>query len=56
MDQVVGDLKTEASGKALPMDAALAGALLDGRGRCPYNQDADFLFASPEERTSTVLA
>jgi integrase len=48
VDQVVGSLKTEASGKALPMDAALAGALLDWRGRCPYNQDGDFLFASPD--------
>jgi integrase len=49
VDQVVGSLKTEASGKALPMDAALAGALLDWRGRCPYNQDADFLFGSPDK-------
>jgi integrase len=48
VDQVVGSLKTEASGKALPMDVALADALLDWRGRCPYNQDADFLFGSPE--------
>ena len=49
VDQVVGNLKTEASGKALPMDAALAGALLDWRRRCPYNQDADFLFGSPNK-------
>jgi integrase len=48
VDQVVGSLKTEASGKAVPMDTALAGALLDWRGRCPYNQDEDFLFGSPE--------
>ena len=47
VDQVVGNLKTEASGKALPIDAALAGALIDWRDRCPYNQDADFLFGSP---------
>jgi len=30
------------------MDAALASTLLDWRGKCPYNQDADFLFGSPE--------
>lgn len=47
VDQVVGNLKTEASGKAVPMDSALASALLDWRGSCPYNQDADFLFGSP---------
>jgi integrase len=48
VDQVVGSLKTEASGKAVPIDAALAEVLLDWRGRCPYNQDGDFLFGSPE--------
>jgi integrase len=48
VDQHIGDLKTEASGKALPMDSALASALLDWRGCCPFNQDADFLFGSPE--------
>jgi integrase len=48
VDQVVGDMKTEASGKPLPMDGALANVLLDWRGRCPYNQDSDFLFGSPE--------
>jgi hypothetical protein len=26
------------------MDAALTEALLDWRGRCPYNQDSDYLF------------
>ena len=57
VDQVVGSLKTEASGKAVPMDTALASELLDWRGRCPYNQDADFLFGSPDmDGTSTVLA
>ncbi len=46
--QVVGQMKTEASGKPLPMDGALASALLNWRGRCPYNQNADFLFGSPD--------
>jgi integrase len=49
VDQVVGNLKTEASGKAVPMDPALASVLLDWRGRCPYNQDVDFLFGSPDK-------
>ena len=49
VDQVVGELKTEASGKAVPMDSALAHALLDWRARCPYNRDGDYLFASPEK-------
>jgi integrase len=48
VDQVVGILKTEASGEAVPMDSALAGALLNWSGRCPSNQDADFLFGSPD--------
>jgi integrase len=47
VDQHVGNLKTEASGRAIPIDAALAEALLDWRGRCPYNQNSDFLFGSP---------
>lgn len=46
--QHIGNLKSEASGKAVPMDEALASALLDWRARCPYNQDGDFLFGSPE--------
>jgi integrase len=48
VDGVVGNLKTEASGKAVPMDSALANALLDWRGKCPFNRDTDYLFGSPE--------
>jgi integrase len=48
VDQVVGNLKTEVSGKAVPIDDALESELLNWRGRCPYNQDTDFLFGSPE--------
>jgi integrase len=48
VDQVVGELKTEASGRTVPMDTALASALLDWRGKCPYNQLSDYLFGSPE--------
>jgi hypothetical protein len=30
------------------MDIALADALIECRGSCPYNQDSDFVFGSPE--------
>jgi hypothetical protein len=30
------------------MDAGLSALLLDWRGRCPYNQDTDYVFASAE--------
>jgi integrase len=46
---VVGDMKTEASRKPVPLDSALAEVLLDWRGRAPYNQDEDWVFASPEK-------
>jgi integrase len=48
VDAHIGALKTEASGRAVPMAAELASALFDWRGQCPYNQDADFVFGSPE--------
>jgi len=48
VDQVIGTLKTEASGKAVPMSTALASALLDWRGCCPYNQAEDYIFGSPD--------
>ena len=48
VDNDIGELKTEASGKAMPMDIALADALIDWRGSCPYNQDDDFVFGHPE--------
>ncbi len=46
--QHVGSLKTETSAKPVPMDAGLSALLLDWRQRCPYNQDSDYVFASPE--------
>jgi integrase len=49
VDQHIGELKTEASGKAVPMDSALANMLLNWRGKCPFNQDADYLFGSLEK-------
>jgi integrase len=48
VDNIVGELKTEASGKPVPIDVALAEALMDWRGRCPYNQDGDYVFGSLE--------
>ncbi len=49
VDQVIGPLKTDASDKPVPMDTALANVLIDWRGSCPYNQDGDFIFGSPEK-------
>lgn len=46
--QHVGPLKTAASQKPVPMDAGLSALLLDWRGRCPYNQEKDYVFASPD--------
>jgi len=47
--QHVGVMKTEASRKPIPLDTGLADVLLDWRGRCPYNQQADYIFASPDK-------
>jgi integrase len=47
--QHVGVMKTEASRKPVPLDAGLADVLLNWRGCCPYNQDADYIFASPDK-------
>jgi integrase len=47
VDQVVGDMKTEASRKPLLLDSGLADVLLDWRARSAYNQPEDWLFASP---------
>jgi integrase len=47
--QHIGVMKTEASRKPVPLDAGLAEVLLDWRRRCPYNQDADYIFGSPDK-------
>ncbi len=47
--QHVGALKTETSQKPVALDSGLAAVLLDWRGRCPYNQETDYVFASPEK-------
>jgi integrase len=46
--QHVGPMKTAASEKPVPMDAGLAALLLDWRGKCLYNQETDYVFASAE--------
>jgi integrase len=53
--QHVGSLKTAASQKPVPMDAGLSALLLDWRGRCPYNQSTDYVFASVEKHGDQPL-
>jgi len=50
--QHVGQMKTEASRKPVPLDSGLADVLLNWRGRWPYNKDADYIFASPDKNGS----
>jgi integrase len=47
--QHIGEMKTEASRKPVPLDVGLADVLLGWRQRCPYNQDADYIFGSPDK-------
>ncbi len=47
--QHIGLMKTEASRKPVPLNPGLAEVLTSWRGRCPYNQDADFIFGSPDK-------
>ncbi len=46
--QVIGDLKTEASRKPLPLDPDLAQSLLVWRRVSPFNRQTDWVFASPD--------
>ncbi len=46
--QNIGEMKTEASRKPVPLDAGLAEVLMGWRRVCPYNQDCDYIFASPD--------
>ena len=46
--QNIGEMKTEASRKPVPMEAALADVLTNWRGQCAYNQSEDYIFASME--------
>jgi integrase len=47
--QRVGEMKTEASRKPLPLDAGLAEVLMRWRAVCPYRQPDDYLFGSPDK-------
>jgi integrase len=47
--QHIGEMKTEASRKPLPMDEGLAEVLTRWREMAPYNQDGDYIFASPHK-------
>jgi integrase len=47
VDQVVGEMKTEASRKPIPLDSGLAEVLRDWRARSAYNRPEDWVFASP---------
>jgi integrase len=46
--QHVGDMKTEASQKPVPIDGALLNALVDWRKRTSYREFGDWVFASPD--------
>jgi integrase len=46
--QNIGEMKTEASQKPIPLDAGLAAVLMEWRGCCAYNQPEDWIFASPD--------
>ena len=46
--QHVGELKTEASQKPVPMDGALDTVLCDWSTQTPYRQPGDWVFASPK--------
>ena len=46
--QHVGEMKTEASQKPVPMDGALATALLSWSRQAPFRQSEDWVFASPK--------
>jgi integrase len=50
VQQVVGALKTEASGKSIPLAPELAEALLNWKLMSAYGQEGDWVFASPEKR------
>jgi integrase len=50
VDGVVGEMKTEASRKPIPLDAGLADVLRDWRERSGYRGQEDWLFASPRMR------
>jgi len=53
--QYIGEMKTETSRKPVPMDAGLADVVTRWRGIAPYNQDLDYIFASPTRMVSSPI-
>jgi len=54
--QHVGDCKTEASRKPVPLDLRLSKVLWNWRLHSPYPTDEDWVFASPHSEGNCVLA
>lgn len=52
---VNGSTKTEASAKDVPLDAELAGSLMEFRKAKPYNGDTDWVFASTKMKGKQPL-
>jgi integrase len=46
--QHIGNMKSEASRKPVPLDAGLGDVLTRWREHCPYNENADYIFGSPD--------
>jgi len=44
--QPLGNVKTDASAKMIPLDAALIEELKEWRAETPYSSDSDYVFAS----------
>jgi integrase len=53
--QVVGNTKTEASRKPMPMEPELAYLLQDWKSRTAYNKPNDWVFASPDKKGTQPL-
>lgn len=47
--QHIGNMKSEASRKPVPMDARLSTVLTSWRERCGYAEESDYVFASPDK-------
>jgi integrase len=50
IEQIVGDCKTEASRKPVPLDLRLSKVLWNWRLHSPYPTDEDWVFASPHSK------
>jgi integrase len=50
--QRIGEVKTEASKKSIPLDDVLIEELLAWHQQTPYAEDSDYVFASPKREVS----